>query len=290
MGTAARAALAVAALLAAAALVVAAVAVGGPHSPPVGGLGRPWTSLSPPPPSSPSPLSPPSPPVDGTAAPRHTPPATVPSPSVDCSRTACVALTFDDGPSPYTATLLDILDRRHAEATFFVTGQHALALPALVRRAFEEGYAIGDHTVSHPRLTRLPAARVRDQIGTAARDIARATGTTPDLMRPPFGARNTTVLAAAGMPVILWNVSPRDWKVHNAAVIERRVLAAARPGAIVLLHDTYPATVAAVPSIVDGLRARGYTLVTIPRLFSGTRLRPDVAYSAGPAPRPAQEP
>ncbi|MEU1629976.1 polysaccharide deacetylase family protein [Streptomyces sp. NPDC020096] len=204
------------------------------------------------------------------------------TPAVDCRKTKCVALTFDDGPSRYTASLLNILDARHAKATFFQIGPHALAFPQVARRAYREGFAIGDHTVTHPHLTRISTARIRYEVRTAARQIARVTGHAPTIMRPPFGAQDARVRAAVGMPLIMWDVGPRDWKIRKTPSVERGVLTKVHPGAIVLLHDTYPTTIAAVPHIVDVLHARGYTLVTVPQLLAHPGMSPGVAYSHGP--------
>lgn len=217
----------------------------------------------------------------GQSAPRPPPLPAQPTPRVDCRALKCVALTFDDGPSRYTSRLLDILDSRRVKATFFEISGHALALPRIARRAYAEGFAIGDHTVTHPNLTEIPDARVVWQIQTAARQIGQVTGHRPTIMRPPFGAQDARVRALAGMPVIMWNVDPRDWKVRDTTLIERRVLDAVRPGAIVLMHDTHPATVAATPVIVDTLKSRGYTLVTVPQLLADAGLRPGVAYFHG---------
>jgi peptidoglycan-N-acetylglucosamine deacetylase len=223
-------------------------------------------------------------PVPSAALPSSLPPLrTQPVPPVDCGgRVKCVALTFDDGPSRYTATLLDILDALHVKATFFQIGPHALRYWQDTRRAYQEGFAIGDHTVTHPDLTKVPAARVRYEIRTAAQQIGRVTGHPPTMLRPPFGAENARVRALAGMPLIMWNVTPQDWKVRDTAIIEHRVLAKVHPEAIVLLHDTYPTTIAAVPDIVATLKARGYTLVTVPQLLAHTGMRPGLAYFSGP--------
>ncbi|WP_369394860.1 polysaccharide deacetylase family protein [Streptomyces sp. CG1] len=164
------------------------------------------------------------------------PPGTTP----DCRVVKCVALTFDDGPTLYTAQLLGDLEARHAVATFFLIGPHALAYRQDVLREVRDGDAIGDHTVHHPNLTTLSPARVSYEMNTAARQIASVTGRRPAMLRPPFGAWNGRVRALAGkagLAVVLWNVDPQDWKYHNTALIERSVLNHVRPGAIVVMHD-----------------------------------------------------
>ncbi|MFF3907611.1 polysaccharide deacetylase family protein [Streptomyces sp. NPDC001848] len=208
--------------------------------------------------------------------------------SVDCRTSRCVALTFDDGPTQYTNAVLDTLEHMHAVGTFFLIGPHALQYRADVLREYRDGDAIGDHTVTHPHLTVLSRARVGHETETAARQIASVTGHRPTLFRPPFGAMDAHVreaAGAAGMAVVLWNLSPQDWKHHNAAYIDRAVLARVRPGAIVVLHDRYATTPPAVPHLIAALRARGYELVTVPQMFATSGgLRAGAVYHHGPAP------
>ncbi|MFI2206119.1 polysaccharide deacetylase family protein [Streptomyces sp. NPDC020192] len=212
------------------------------------------------------------------------------APVVDCRVTKCVALTFDDGPTQYTAAVLDTLERQHSVATFFLIGPHALQYRSDVLRQQRDGDAIGDHTVTHPYLTRLPPARIDYELTTAAEQIASVTGHRPTLFRPPFGAWNAKVRAAAGaegLSVVMWSVSSTDWKYHNAHLIEQRVLARVRPGSIIVLHDRYATTPPAAPHIIHALKTRGYLLVTVPEMFATTGgLHPGVVYHHGPQPRP----
>lgn len=191
----------------------------------------------------------------------------------DCARVKCVALTFDDGPAASTPRLLDLLHQRRARATFFLLGRQVQAHPAITRRIAREGHVIGNHTWDHRDLTRLSRPRIRAEIVRTNRIVRTLTGQRPRLLRPPYGARNARVDAVArfwGMRVTLWTVDPRDWADRNAAVVTRRVLAAVRPGSIVLMHDIHPTTVTAVGRIVRRLRQRGYHLVSVPQL-SGQR-------------------
>lgn len=195
---------------------------------------------------------------------------------VDCAVERCVALTFDDGPGPYTARLLDELAARSVPATFFVVGRQVAARPDLVAREHAEGHAVGDHTWDHRDLTTLAPDQIADEVDRTAQAVQDATGTSPTLVRPPYGAVDDDVLSvleARGETAVLWDVDTEDWRNRDAAETTRRALAGAHPGAIVLLHDVHPTTVDAVPGIVDQLRAQGYTLVTVPELLGG-RLRP----------------
>lgn len=225
-------------------------------------------------PSDPGLDRPPPPPLPPPPPPAAPPPAPPDAAGVDCAVLRCVALTFDDGPVAETVDVLAALEQRGARATFFVVGQNAASSPDLLRRMVAGGHAVGGHSWDHPDLTRLSADQVRAQLGRTSQAIERATGAAPTLTRPPYGATGPTVAAAAaaaGVAQVLWDVDPRDWRDRNADVVAQRVVAAARPGSIVLLHDIHPSTRAAVPRIVDALQAGGYTLVTVPELLPTTQ-------------------
>jgi peptidoglycan/xylan/chitin deacetylase (PgdA/CDA1 family) len=217
----------------------------------------------------PAPAAAPAPSASATARGTATPSATRPA-AVNCRVQSCIALTFDDGPSATTPTLLDRLAAAGAPATFFVLGPNADARPDLLRRMVAEGHELGNHTWTHRVLTALTPDDVRDDVVRTNLEITGAGGT-PALLRPPFGvtdARVNEVADGFGMQVALWNVDPQDWKTTDPAVITQHVLGAARRGAIVLLHDTSPATVDAVPGIVAGLRAKGFVPVTLSKMYA----------------------
>lgn len=196
---------------------------------------------------------------------------------VDCSRVACVALTFDDGPSANTDRLIDTLMQLNAPATFFVVGSQVANRPAVVRRLQAEGFAVENHTYSHPQLTLLSLSAQRTEVERADDALAAANVARSTLLRPPYGSwdGNTRLL---GKPLILWSVDPRDWDGRTATQIRNHVVTYTSAGDIVLMHDTVAATVSAVPGIVADLRARGYTLVTVKELVPG--MAPgDVVYS-----------
>ena len=183
-----------------------------------------------------------------------------------------VALTFDDGPWPHTTQqMLTILSQRQAPATFFVVGRQVERYPELVRREVAAGMALGSHSYRHPQpFDRLPVARIRDEITRGRRTLVPLR-IHPVGFRPPGGATSPAVTAAAqelGDRTVLWSVDPADWQPGvTSDQLVQRVLAAARPGAIVLLHDgggNRSATVAALPAIIDGLRRLGLTLTVVP--------------------------
>jgi peptidoglycan-N-acetylglucosamine deacetylase len=184
-----------------------------------------------------------------------------------------VALTFDDGPSPeYTSRILGELERLHVHASFFVIGYLATAHPDLVRREARLGMAVGNHSYNHPEVPpfdELPPPLIRDEIALANHALA-SLGLETRLFRPPGGgasARVVRIAAGLGQRVVLWSIDPRDWEpgVTSKAIVGR-VLAAVRPGSIIDMHDgggDRSATLAALPAIVRGIRARGLRLVTL---------------------------
>ncbi|MCE1173891.1 MAG: polysaccharide deacetylase family protein [Propionibacteriales bacterium] len=238
------------------------------------GQSAPTTAASTPVPSATSAPASPSPSIPKPTATKSTsakPTATpTPSDTPNCRKLKCVALTFDDGPVAGTATLLDVLKSKGVHATFFVVGKNAAVNRSLIRRMVNEGHVVGNHTWSHKQLTRLTDSGIRAEITKASDAIVKGGAPTPTLLRPPYGATNATVskvAASLGMAQIMWNVDPLDWKDRNSAKVTQRVLAATRPGSIVLSHDIHPTTRAAYAAIIDGLRAKGYTLVTVPQLL-----------------------
>jgi peptidoglycan/xylan/chitin deacetylase (PgdA/CDA1 family) len=183
-----------------------------------------------------------------------------------------VALTFDDGPSSYTPRVLRLLRRAHARATFFVIGRRAAAWPELVRAESLLG-AVGNHTWTHPRLVSLARRDVIRQLLRTQAAIVRATGgVRPVLFRPPYGVgtpAETAAVHALRLVDVRWSVDSLDSRPGaNARSVVRNVLAGLRPGAVVLLHEIYPWTVAALPRILRALRHRGLTPVTIPELVA----------------------
>ena len=185
-----------------------------------------------------------------------------------------VALTFDDGPSTWTPKLVKALRRRHVPATFFPIGYSIRRYPRYLELLRRGGYPIGDHTMNHPILSgRTTDAQTGEIDGQAG--LLRAAGVAyPRLFRPPYGSFDDVtrgLLHERRMLMVLWSVNPQDYYRPGTKAIVSRVLAAVRPGAIVLMHDgggDRSQTVAAVPAIVRKLRARGYRLVTVPRLLA----------------------
>ena len=190
-----------------------------------------------------------------------------------------IALTFDDGPGPYTAQLLDILDQHGAKATFFLIGSKVSAQADVLRRMHARGHQLGNHSWSHPELPKLPVGQIAGEIDRTNDAIKQATGVTPTVMRPPYGAVNSAVLEQLrlrGMSSILWSVDTRDWADRNSDIVCSRAVAGTHPGAIILMHDIHQTSVEAVPCILSALKQQGYSFVTVQTML-GT-MTPGVGY------------
>jgi len=182
--------------------------------------------------------------------------------------TKLAALTFDDGPSPtYSPQVLDTLTEKRARATFFLVGKWLPGKSSIVLREVADGHQIANHTYNHVRLTTLTPAEIRDSLTSTADALTAITGQTDFMVRPPFGARNQMVLSNLDAPGILWSVDPAAGKQITTAQMKQRVLSRTADGGIILMHDTTAANADAVADIIDGLRARGYELVTVRELF-----------------------
>ena len=181
-----------------------------------------------------------------------------------------IALTFDDGPGPYTAHLLDVLDQYGAKATFFLIGSKVSSQANVVRSIHARGHQLGNHSWSHPELPKLPVDQIADEIDRTNDAIKQATGVTPAILRPPYGAVNGVVLEQLrlrGMSSILWSVDTRDWADRNSDIVCSRAVAGARPGAVILMHDIHQTSVGAVPCILSALKQQGYSFVTVQGLI-----------------------
>jgi peptidoglycan/xylan/chitin deacetylase (PgdA/CDA1 family) len=188
-----------------------------------------------------------------------------------------VALTFDDGPGGSTAAILAILARYGVPATFFNIGGSMANRPALVREEAAAGYVLGDHTWDHPHMQLLPTATQAAEIDRVTAEQRALTGTVPCVFRPPYGDYNATTLELAqqrAMTVWTWSVDTQDWMANGSgsAYWVQRIIRLAEteggqlPNPVVLLHNQpigNPATVSALPTIIEFFRARGYTFVTL---------------------------
>jgi peptidoglycan/xylan/chitin deacetylase (PgdA/CDA1 family) len=184
-----------------------------------------------------------------------------------------IALTFDDGPGPYTPAVLSVLERLHVHATFFEIGAMLRYFSASTVRELRDGDVIGDHTETHPEMATLSEHAQHEQLFEQILHIELLDGPRPTLFRPPYGSYDATTmrqLRALHLLMVLWSVDTDDYLQPGVPVIVQRALAGARPGSIILMHDaggTRTQTIAALPTIINGLRARGFHLVTVPELL-----------------------
>jgi peptidoglycan/xylan/chitin deacetylase (PgdA/CDA1 family) len=191
--------------------------------------------------------------------------------NASCAVTKCVALTFDDGPGPFDARLLQILKENDAKATFFLIGNKVAANPAGAKAIADAGMEIGSHTWEHPNMTTIPTEDIATQFTKANDAINAATGRTPVLYRPAGGLSDPVVRQAAGqagLAEILWDIIPFDWaNDSNTAATRYMLMTYIKPGSVVLLHSTYSSTVDLVYQFIPVLKANGYRMVTVSELL-----------------------
>lgn len=192
-----------------------------------------------------------------------------------------VALTFDDGPHPvHTRAVLDLLDARSAKATFFVIGAKAEAHPDVVKEIVRRGHSVGIHGYAHDRLFSLRGGRrVRRDLERAVEAVERIVGARPTLFRPPVGHTNPTIARVADaldLDVVGWSVRGRDGLARTKPdAVARRIARGVADGAIVLLHDAAergdrePASIAALPRILDAIEAKNLRVVPLESFLEG---------------------
>ncbi len=189
-----------------------------------------------------------------------------------------LALTFDDGPSPYTRKILSVLQRHQAKATFFVLGCHAARYPGIIRTLLRQGHEVENHSFSHVRFSRADRLTWARELGRTEAELALLGAPDHRLFRPPYSDYNETLLTYLGhlrWRLVLWSVDSGDWRGLSEVQIAANVLARVHPGAIVILHDSdetgtadRASTVAALKIILPALKLRGYELVTVSELLA----------------------
>ncbi|GEM_PF-2523833 len=184
-----------------------------------------------------------------------------------------VALTFDDGPSPYTPGVLKVLRAFHVPATFFIVGFHVPVFPNYLKAEVRAGEEIGNHTYSHLDLKSLSTPAVVAQLQRDQATIHGVAGVRPHWFRPPYGDVDDRIIgiaASLGLRTVTWSVDPSDWTLPGKSLIVSRVVDNVQPGSIVILHDgggDRSETVGALPTIIRDLRSRGYRFGTLDQLF-----------------------
>lgn len=205
-------------------------------------------------------------PITPTEPPTEMSPSTS-SQAIDCMVERCIALTFDDGPGPYTEQLLDYLDDYDAKATFFLVGSRVGTYSDEANQIHERGHQIGNHSWDHDDLTAKGPEAAAEDIQRTNQEILDVTGVEAEIMRPPYGATNDSVIKAVDMPEILWSVDTEDWRHHDSNYVANYVEEHVNRGDIVLMHDIHETSVEAVPEILESLTEDGYEIVTVETLL-----------------------
>lgn len=174
-----------------------------------------------------------------------------------------VALTYDDGPSIYTDSILDTFDEYGQKCTFFLVGDRISWNEDQARRESEMGHQQGNHTFGHNRLTDLNAEEMIEKLKGTDDELIRVTGKPSTCLRPPEGRWNEELQSVCGCPIILWSVDSRDWESKNADKVCNAVIGKVKDGDIVLMHDLYKSTADATKRIVPALIEEGFQLVTV---------------------------
>ena len=177
-----------------------------------------------------------------------------------------VALTYDDGPGPYTTSIVKCLKKNNGKATFFVLGNRVDSYKKELKYASDAGCEIANHSYDHSNLTRLSAKEIKNQINMTDQKIKKITGKSTKFLRTPGGATNNTVTNVAGKPIILWSIDTLDWKTRNCDKTVNSVLNNVKDGDIILMHDIHKPTKDASLIIIPKLRKMGYQLVTVSEL------------------------
>ena len=191
-----------------------------------------------------------------------------------------VAFTFDDGPSKYTDSILNILEENHANATFFVIGNLVTFGADTIKKTIDLGNEVGSHSYDHAYMTKQSVEELIAMHKLENDTYYAVTGDYFKMTRPPYGSINSKVVSAIKTPFIMWSLDTRDWEVRDTEKIVEKVMDNIRDGDIVLFHDIYPTTVEAVRILLPKLYANGYQITTVSKLaeLKGVSLENETIY------------
>lgn len=185
-----------------------------------------------------------------------------------------VALTFDDGPSAYTVSILDILKKYNISATFFVVGSEVKKFPNIIQRIYREKHIIGNHTWNHPDITTLSKNELWKEINSTNIQIKKIIGHSPGLFRPPYSSindKNADAIKKFGMTSVLWNVDSKDWKEKSPLAIQKNVISGIKKNSLIVMHDgdqygsgPRDQIVTSLPKIITYLLENNYRFLTVP--------------------------
>jgi len=174
-----------------------------------------------------------------------------------------IALTFDDGPSPATVDLLDLLDKYQIKATFFLVGSNVNYYSDAVSYIFAAGHEIANHSYSHADFSKLTAGEAMAEIATTQELIYRIIGSYPKFFRFPYGSYRTSVLNEINLPIIGWNCDSEDWRYRNGMIVTANVISGLSDRTVVLFHDFKNYHKKALTTVIETLIAKGYRFVTV---------------------------
>lgn len=174
-----------------------------------------------------------------------------------------VALTFDDGPSKYTAGILKVLKENNSVATFFVLGSEVNKYKDVLNQVIAEGNEIGNHSYNHKNLKTITDEELYKQVQGTDDLVYIASGYTPKVMRPPYGISDAELNKKINKPIVKWSIDTLDWESRNTDKVVAAVLNDVKDGDIVLMHDLYDSTAQAAKIIIPKLIEQGYQLVTV---------------------------
>ena len=191
-----------------------------------------------------------------------------------------IALTFDDGPGPYTSNLVDILKNNKASATFFMLGKNINIYKDTVLKVHESGMEIGYHSYNHKNFKRQRLEVIKEEFDKSNEALKSITGDTFHLIRPPYGEINDKIKDALDVSFILWNIDTLDWRHKNCDYLVNYVLEKAEDGNIILFHDIHKTSVDAIEKLLPELYVNGYQVVTVSKLaeVTGTKLEYHKSY------------
>lgn len=178
-----------------------------------------------------------------------------------------IALTFDDGPGPYTDELIDGLEKLNAKASFFLVGEKIKSYPDTVAKIAGKGHLVGNHTYSHIKLTALSPDEIKKEIDKTNEEIKAITGEAPQFFRPPFGRYNSDTLNYVDMISVRWSKDTIDWKYEDEERLYRYLIKNAGDGEIFLMHDVEKTTVKGVLRAIETLQKQGYKFVRADELL-----------------------
>lgn len=184
----------------------------------------------------------------------------------------CIAFTFDDGPTgQITRDLVDLFEENDGKASFFFQGNHAEQYPDCVRYAAERHFTIANHSYNHPRYIDIPCNEVLKQIERTNKILMNITGVRPTMLRPPQNAisqwQALMIRLRCNQLIVNCNIAPSDWALSSAGDLADFLIHAAKPGAIVCIHDGYRNTLDALRKVLPVLRSEGYELLSMDEML-----------------------